>query len=847
MIEGRWEMARALFRGGVCLLAGGSAAWAGPPAPSVGEVAIPWAVPAEDEGSESVLGHAAGLGFLPSYVEGGVAVGARVLGSGRVATVTGLAAGRYGPIAAGLGISWLGESAAFGLERAWRVDLGLAARIADEVSLGIAWHGVWDERGAGFDGLSSFALSGTFRPLRELSIALAIDRFNSPEVGGAALRPVARGGMVVRPGVDRLAIGADGGVVLAAAPSWYAGMSLRVMLVPGLELGGYARVIDDGPLAVAWGAALSLSQSLVTGSISVDGRAPIESAAEERLGGSVLVTAGMAARPSLAVPGDPVMTLVLQGEIREAAPDGVLEDGPVPFAFWLAALELAGLDPSTAGILVKIEASPSWAQCWELRERLVAAKQRGKRVFAWLTQPDMKGMFLASAADRVWLQPAGALWLVGLQITRTYLKGLLEHLGIQAEFVQYEEYKSFPEQFTQTAPSGPAEEQTRVLLERFDRAWMAAVSEGRGIAAPELQKTLADGPQTMHMAVEQRLVDALVHEDALGETIAKEIGRPVHLVRHWRPSPRAWRAWGGQPKIAVIPIVGSIVDGESGRDIPYIGEETTGDATFRRHLEAAVRDARVAGIVVRVVSPGGAALASDRMCRAVGEAAKRKPLVVSFGNIAASGGYYAAMGARRILATPFTITGSIGIFNGKADLSGLYKLVGLSTHTQKTAPRADVMEWHRPWTEEERSVAMARLKPYYDQFVEAVAAGRGLDPETARSRAKGRVYAGEEALEARLVDRMGSLWDAIGEVKRAAGLGGTSVGILYLPDLDLFDRLGKFLSGARGLVLESAPVGTAPTPPSFHALGPAARLLGMLIGLETSPFLARMPYDLEIH
>ena len=184
-----------------------------------------------------------------------------------------------------------------------------------------------------------------------------------------------------------------------------------------------------------------------------------------------------------------------------------------------------------------------------------------------------------------------------------------------------------------------------------------------------------------------------------------------------------------------MPVVGTIVDGETGRfRLPFVGA-TTGEADFVRSMKRAAEDPGVVGIVVRVSSPGGSVVASERMHRAVVQAMEHKPVVVSFGDIAASGGYYLGCAAHRIVASPLTITGSIGIFTGKVDLSGLYAKLGVTSHTEGTRPSADAHGMHRPWTPEELERAKERLRTYYDLFVSHVAAGRHMDVDKARARA----------------------------------------------------------------------------------------------------------------
>jgi protease-4 len=227
------------------------------------------------------------------------------------------------------------------------------------------------------------------------------------------------------------------------------------------------------------------------------------------------------------------------------------------------------------------------------------------------------------------------------------------------------------------------------------------------------------------------------------------------------------------------------------------------------------------------------------MYRAVMKVAKQKPLIVSFGNIAASGGYYLAAGAPRIVATPPTVTGSIGIFTGKIDISELYRKVGISTHTERTLPQADAMGMHRPWTEAEVKRARVRLKAYYDKFVNIVAAGRKLNKEAAYERAQGRVYDGDKALSLKLVDAHAGLWDAIQWVRKEAGADSEPYSISYLPTHDSFIKdLLQFFGASTAT---SALTKSTKRSPSI-----LERLAIALFGLKQAGVYAQMPYVLEI-
>ncbi len=826
-------------------LAASSAAVAGPPQSSPRRLWVPWSQGADAEGVAATVHHAAGLGFMPGF-ELGLGVSTRLSGDEAVNSVTGLVGGRVGPLAVGLGLSGIGDGPGTD-STTLRFDLGLALRLSDGFALGLQWSRLSSDVSDALDRFDTWSLSATLRPVRALSVALSLDQLDTPELAeGQHLDPIARLSLGLRPGTERLTFGLEASRVLGAGALWTVGGSLRAMLIPGLVVGGYGRLTTpesgDGPSGVEAGVLVGLHQGGMGLESSVDLR---DGDAAQGANLTTLLRARSQRFASLSTDDEIVVHLTLRGRIPERPAAGLLGGGASGFAHWLEALDVISRDADVAGVLLDIEAAPSWGQIWELRQALRRVRDAGKKVFAKLTMADMRGIYLAAAADKVFMYAAGGALITGLSSTRTYYLGSLQKLGVEAEIVKWEDYKSAPESFTRTGPSEPAREQGRAILDGVWRQWLQAVAVGRGIDRSRLSQLVAEGPYSYAQAKDKGFVDALVWEDGVKEAIEDELGPGVLLNRRYRPAPRAWKRWGGQRKVAIIPVVGSIVDGKSAGalPIPFLGSQTTGDRTFVAALEAAARDASFVGIVVRVDSGGGSAVASDKMYRAVQRAAKDKPLVVSFGNVAASGGYYLAAGAPEILATPMTITGSIGIFAGKADLSGLYAKLGMSTHTDKTSASADMLGRHRRWTEAERAKAKATLKAYYDRFVELVSKGRQLPLAAAYAAARGRVYLGAAALELKLVDAYGGLWDAIERVRAKAGVGaGEPLSLRYYGGLGALSGVQRLIAGVIGLEGVAAEPAAAVGDLSTHA----AALFGRLQSLHRGAPLAQLPYTLTI-
>ncbi|MCC6621874.1 MAG: S49 family peptidase [Deltaproteobacteria bacterium] len=826
-----------------------SPAAAGPADPTPRPLVVPWSIPIELEGAESLLSHAAGLGFLQGY-ELAALMTTRLDGRATVAGGGAVLAARLGPIALGFGVGGVGDGPSTDTTTS-RYDFGLALRLSDRLSVGWQWTSLANDDLPAVDRYTASSLSLTARLTRGFGATLALDRLDAP-TGADGLTeepPVLRFGVGVRPATDRVTLAVEGARTLPDDDDdayWQVTGSARAMIIPGLVLGAYGRFgfAESGPAPAATevGVMLGVQQSGLAVETGFDWGS-VDGASQDETRLSVLVRARSGRHAPLVPRGGQVVRLTLRGELPERPSAPLFGGTAIGFAHVLVALDALRRDDRVDGLLLQIDQAPSWAQCWELRRALAAVRAAGKKILALVTVADNRVMYLAAAADEVHLYAAGGLMIFGLAITQSYYLGLLDKLGVKAELIAYEEYKSAPELFTRTGPTDPAREQTRALLDGLDAEWIAAVSAGRKKSPDDVRSMRETAPHSMHQAVALGLVDGLVESDAVGKLVERVFGAGARLVDDYDPPVSAFAPWGGKRVVAILPVTGSIVEGGSDGPmplpIPFLGGETTGDQSFVRALEGATRDPSVVGIVVRVDSGGGSAIASDRMHRAIMIAAKSKPLVVSFGDVAASGGYYLAAGAPEILATPVTITGSIGIFSGKADLSGFYALLGITTNTEKTSPRADMLEPYRPFTDAERDAAKLALRAYYERFVDLVAEGRKLPKPDAYAVAKGRVWLGTHALDKKLVDRHAGLLDAIVAVRERAGYGPDDpVGLRYLGGLGPFSSLQRLVGQVFGLDEVAA---AAPRLPAE-----LARLAGMVTALGHGGPLAMMPYTLRI-
>jgi protease-4 len=475
----------------------------------------------------------------------------------------------------------------------------------------------------------------------------------------------------------------------------------------------------------------------------------------------------------------------------------------------VAALHRASEDPRVAGLIarVQIDAAPP-GPVQELREAIVAFSEK-KPSLAWAeTYPGTMSYYLASAFGEVWMQPSGTVGLVGFATSALFLRGALDKLGVEAQFVARGEYKSAANLFTEDGYTEPHREADAALVNGLRAQVWDAVAVSRGVDAATLD-TLADrAPLLRDDAVTAGLVDrigfrdeayARIAEMSGAEGISPETGDAdgddapprLYLSRYARAKKPSVPGVTNRPKIAVVTVSGAIVSGRGGRQMPPMGASSSGGDTIAAALRQAAVDDDVAAIVLRVDSPGGSVTGSETIWREVVRTRERgKPVVASMGSVAASGGYYVSMAADAIVANPGTITGSIGVVTGKFIARDLKARLGVASDSVRTNANADAWSVDAPFTEEQHAHVVAEADLFYTDFVQRVADGRNLSVDAVEQVARGRVWTGADALERGLVDELGGLRAAIRRAKVLAGIDeDTKVVIANLPGSSLRDVL----------------------------------------------------------
>jgi protease IV len=448
----------------------------------------------------------------------------------------------------------------------------------------------------------------------------------------------------------------------------------------------------------------------------------------------------------------------------------------------LDGLRRARADDKVRALVVRIGARPiGVARVQELRSAIAAFRRSGKATVAWAETygefgPGNAAYYLATAFERIWLQPSGDVGLTGLSLEQWFFRGTMDKLGLEYEVSKRHEYKSAADRLTEQGFTGPAREALEQLASSLTGQITEAVAERLAISPAQARMLIDNGPYVAEEAVELRLVDALGYRDEVYDDVRKSAGPEAHLLylaRYQRSRALAERARKlpdrGGDMIALIYAAGPIRRGRSGRG-PMSGG-AMGSDTVSAALRTAAADPRVRAIVLRVNSPGGSYVASDTIWREVVRARQAgTPIVVSMGDVAASGGYYISMAADAIVAQPGTITGSIGVLSGKPVTTSLLERVGITTDSVTVGAHADMFSTTRPFSEEEWAKINSWLDRIYADFTGKVAIGRSMTPEQVHEIARGRVWTGADAKAIGLVDDLGGLDDAIALARRKAGL-----------------------------------------------------------------------------
>lgn len=437
----------------------------------------------------------------------------------------------------------------------------------------------------------------------------------------------------------------------------------------------------------------------------------------------------------------------------------------------LDVLDIAARDPKVSTLVVRIEQLEcGLGRADEVRAALARFAATGKPVIVYADELGMAGYWVALGASSIRLPPTGSLNVSGVAMEFTLLEGVLDRAGIHAQLLARGKYKSMREQFTASRMSEANREMLTSLVTDLNGQLVERIAAGRKKPREAVQEAIDAGPFRADQALALGLIDQTQYTDQLADELGVEEGKLQGLAEYRKRLRRGrlWRRRG--PSVALLSISGTIRSGHS-RPGPN-GPRATGHQSFRRALRRVAHSPKIRAIVLRVDSPGGSALASDLMWRELTLAAKKKPLLVSMVNVAASGGYYtSAIAGVPVWANPSTLTGSIGVVGGKFEISALLAKLGIGRETIASGPRASFYAVTTPWNAEELEKVDADIEAAYRDFVTKMAEARGVSYESLDRVAQGRVWTGRQAVESSLVDRLGGLWDVKAAVRERLSLG----------------------------------------------------------------------------
>ena len=744
-----------------------SAAWADPlptPTPRAADqtLTLPTASAATVAGANATLVNPAGLsgaaGLELDYLH------QRSVGNDRVADGAYLAAGMPG-LSLGVSMEWVRFGTGPGFRRtSYALALG-----TPELSIGAAYHVFGGSDSRFFDHLDSWDVGVSAKLLRFLSFGFAILDVDGPGWRGVHLPRRYDVGLGVRPLCsDRLTLSADllvddqagfDQAALAYAARW--------RVIDGLSLyAGLTHYFNQGTLAGTVGIALSAPHLGVGYAIGADSglnqfdhTIGLRISSEREPGFHLVAQVAVLDLDALLSKGQPSLLDMAFG--RHPAD---------PYLSLLQLLRRARADNAVQGVVLKfggLDGGVGLAHVQELRGAIEALKAAGKPVVALLRNATDADLFLATAATKVYAVPEATLLVNGLSWDTIYLGEALGKIGVKVEVARVGAYKNAPDQLTRADMSPEQREAQETFLRAVSAAYRQAVMTDRKLTAPQLDAALGKGILGAQQAKAMGLIDDVIYPDQLGALDDALLGRKSIEIDHYEKWDRAPVEWGHLPKVALVRVQGDITAGESRSGL--LGA-SSGAETLVKGIDAARDNPMVHAIVVRIDSPGGSGNASSLIERAIEQARAKKPVVVSMGNTAASGGYYLAVGGDAIWAEPTTLTGSIGVFVVKPDLSGLLSKLSLHDVTLKQGDRADLFSFTKPWSAGEKAAVQGYVDGFYDRFITLVAQRRKLSKDAVDKLARGRIWSGSDAKRLGLVDQLGSLDDAIRDAKKRAGL-----------------------------------------------------------------------------
>jgi len=519
--------------------------------------------------------------------------------------------------------------------------------------------------------------------------------------------------------------------------------------------------------------------------------------------------------------GDKVLLVSITGELRERGDHVVLFGQQTKsLKSYLDLLRRVREDKAYKAVIVRLSSAQlGVAMAQELRLGIEELRAKGKEVIAVIEDDSQASYMVALAANKVVLPPSGDLMLHGVKADSYFLRQLLQKIGVSVQIVHVGQYKSYGETFTNDDYTTPARQNMSEIVDDMYDQLVSVIAKDRKLTREQAEAAVNRGPVSAAMAAETGLVDRVAYtEEVLSDYTTK--GSEVVLMddytkesstksddlslfsifsmmkKNSSSSSSSSDSSSKLPQVAVLYAVGSIVLG-SDEGVGLGSDEQIASEDIIETLEEIAADDKVKGVILRINSPGGSAFASDLIWKKIEEVKKKKPIVASMSDVAASGGYYIAMGASKIIAEPGTLTGSIGVVGGKPNLRGLYDKVGVTKTSISKGDYAHLFSETSDFSEKERELIENMMKTTYNEFITKAAQGRKMSVEELNEVAQGRVWTGARAHKVGLVDELGGMSTAIREMKALLGIkNDDKVALVAYPkDVSLFEMLSKALGG----------------------------------------------------
>jgi len=637
-----------------------------------------------------------------------------------------------------------------------RYTLALGDKVSSNFYMGISYS--WFNGSALYKKIKSWKIGMLYHPLPATSLGFVADRINEPTFSSLKQRRLYRPGIAVRPFKKTITFSSDLRWVEGENITEING-NLRVEILPFSRFHFSADYATEGMWRFGFTYDFEKTKTGVQGRLD---------RSQNYAGGSFFIELGALNYSSHLRSGKTGYILLDGNIVEETTGRNLFGSSQRPFYKVILSLRKGATDPAIKNLLVRIDgARLSFASAQEIRSAIIEYRKRNKDVFVFLDDGSNISYYIASVASEIIMSPSAYLDLRGIYATATFYTGSMEKLGIKAQVIKTGPHKTYGDGFTEKELTDEAREQLNWLMDDLYERFIEDISTGRRLTPGDTRDIINKGPYTAKDAYKLGLIDKLTYYDDLIKGMDIGSFQTVNLYEHYNKdyfNPR----WSEPKTIAIVYADGSIRSGESGRS--FWEGKIAGSSTISKALKRVRMDRNIKAVVLRVNSPGGDLFATDDIYRQIELLKSKKPLVVSMGGMAASGGYYISMAGDDILASPSSITGSIGVVVGKPDMSGFYEKIGLKKETIKRGKHSDIRSFDKAASEDEIDLVERQVEQYYRDFIGKVSQWRKIDVDSVDAVAGGRVWTGKQALDRGLIDSYGGIWDAIELARKRAGI-----------------------------------------------------------------------------